>query len=182
MNRKTIFLDRDGVINEKSAEHDYTKTWEEFRFLPRVPDAIAMFNEAGFRVVIITNQRGVARGILTIDQVEAIHGNMRAALARSGASVDGIYVCPHEVGTCTCRKPEIGLFRRAEADEPVDKARSYMIGDSESDIAAGKRYGIRTILIVEDDRIAEDDRSGFDQDFRSPTLYDAAQAITEGKI
>lgn len=95
---------------------------------------------------MVTNQRGVARGMLTMDQVEEVHRFMLEELAKQGARIDGIYVCPHNVGECTCRKPEIGLFLMAEKDFPIDRNRSWMVGDSETDVEAGKRYGVRTIL------------------------------------
>jgi histidinol-phosphate phosphatase family protein len=169
--KKTVFLDRDGVINERPKEHDYVKAWDEFHFLSGAPEALSLFNRAGYRVVIVSNQRGVARGIMTSEQIEALHTEMREALAQQGATVDGIYVCPHEAGTCTCRKPEIGLFLQAEADAPVSKEHSYLIGDSPSDITAGVRYGIKTVLICDGDQV------DFGQDFTYATLLDAAKAI-----
>ena len=143
---KTVFLDRDGLINRCAAPHCYICKWEDFKFLPGVAEAIGMLNEAGFLVLVITNQRGVARGMLTQDELDTLHRNMRSVLEASGARIDHIYACPHEAGTCTCRKPDIGLFRMAEADYDIDKSRSWMIGDSETDIQAGKKYGVHTIL------------------------------------
>jgi histidinol-phosphate phosphatase family protein len=169
-NSKTVFLDRDGVINEK-LDGDYVKTWEEFRFLPGALEAIKLLNGAGYRVAVISNQRGVARGILTAERLYALHEKMRESLAGYGAAIDGFYVCPHEEGTCDCRKPRIGLFLQAEADSPVDRARSFMIGDSERDIEAGRRYGVKTILI---DGSGETD---FGQDATYPSLLDAAKEI-----
>lgn len=84
--------------------------------------------------------------MLTMDQVEDVHRFMLEELAKQGARIDGIYVCPHNVGECTCRKPEIGLFLKAEKDFPIDKNCSWMVGDSETDAEAGKRYGVKTIL------------------------------------
>ncbi len=142
---KAVFLDRDGLINVPAAEHDYIKSWNEFRFLPGVPEAAALLTQAGYLLLVVTNQRGVARGLLSFQQLTEIHRNMRRAFARSGARIDGVYVCPHEAGTCTCRKPEIGLFLQAERDFAIDKPSSWMVGDSDSDVAAGRRYGVRTI-------------------------------------
>lgn len=96
-------------------------------------------------MLVVTNQRGVARGMLTTADVEDVHRYMCAELEKAGAHIDNVYVCPHEKGECSCRKPEIGLFLMAEKDFPIDKSRSWMVGDSESDVEAGKRYGIRTI-------------------------------------
>lgn len=143
--RKAVFLDRDGIMNRQPPEHDYIKSWQEFRFLPGAPEAVCRLNQAGYLVLIVTNQRGVARGMMTMDDVSDIHERMCRELAKTGAHVDGIYVCPHESGTCTCRKPEIGLFLQAEQEFEIDKCQSWMVGDSNSDVLAGQRYGIRTI-------------------------------------
>lgn len=144
---KVVFLDRDGVINEKAAPHEYITSWDKFRFLPHTAQAIRLLNEAGYKTVIVSNQRGVARGRMTMQQVDDLHAKMCAMLAGQGAHIDAIYVCPHGEGECHCRKPEIGLFLQAEEAFEVDKARSWMIGDSASDILAGERYGVRTILV-----------------------------------
>lgn len=144
--RKAVFLDRDGVINRQAPIHDYIKTWDAFEFLPGVAGAIRELNEAGYLVLIISNQRGVARGMMTMETVREIDRRMCAELAKEGAHIDGIYVCPHDYGQCTCRKPDIGLFLQAERDFPIDKAASWTIGDSDIDVEAGRRYGTRTIL------------------------------------
>lgn len=144
--RKAVFLDRDGLINRKAAEHDYIRRWEDFSFLPGVPETIARLNDVGYLVLIVTNQRGVARGLMTMKDVERIHRKMLDRLKEFGAHVDGIYVCPHDIGQCHCRKPDIGLFLRAEQDFDIDKGCSWMVGDGESDMEAGRRFGLRTIL------------------------------------
>lgn len=149
---KVVFLDRDGVINEKAAPHEYITAWDAFRFLPRVAQAIRVLNEAGYQTVIVSNQRGVNRGRMTMQQVDELHAKMCEELARQGAHIDAIYVCPHGEGECHCRKPEIGLFLRAEEKIEVDKAQSWMIGDSASDILAGERYGVRTILVNNEEK------------------------------
>ena len=143
--RKTVFLDRDGLINVKPSEHDYVKCWSEFYFLPGVPQAIKRLNENGYLVVIVTNQRGVARGIMTLDEVKNIHAEMCAFLRKCGSKIDAIYICPHEDGTCTCRKPQTGMLLKAEKDFEIDKEKSWMIGDSDSDMECAKRYGIAAI-------------------------------------
>lgn len=148
MKEKTVFLDRDGVINEKAPEGDYIKSWKEFHFLPGAIDAIRLLNDNDWHIIIITNQRGIARNLMTQKNLQAIHSAMEEELCKHGAHIDGIYVCPHEKGTCHCRKPDIGLFLQAEQDFPVDKSKSWMIGDSQSDIEAGRNYGIRTISVV----------------------------------
>lgn len=146
---KAVFLDRDGVINERAAPHQYIVGWEDFRFLPGVGQAIRALNEAGYLVLLVTSQRGVVRGMMTMEAVDDIHRRMCDALGQVGAHIDGIYVCPHDIGQCTCRKPEIGLFLQAEQDFPIDKSRSWMVGDSDTDVEAGRRYGVRTILTTD---------------------------------
>jgi len=146
---KTVFLDRDGVINRKPPEGDYVKCWEEFEFLPRAPEALRLLKEAGIRVIIVTNQRGIARGLMTERNLEEIHKRMLAELARFQASVDAIYYCPHEEGVCDCRKPRVGLFRQAQQDfQDIDFANSAVIGDSLKDMEAGTQLGCLTIFIA----------------------------------
>ena len=147
---KTVFLDRDGVINRKPPEGDYVKSWEEFEFLPKAPEALRLLKEAGIRLIIVTNQRGIARGLMTERDLEEIHRCMLAELARLQASVDAIYYCPHEEGICDCRKPRIGMFQQAQQDFPdIDFANSAVIGDSLKDMEVGTRLGCLTILIAD---------------------------------
>jgi D-glycero-D-manno-heptose 1,7-bisphosphate phosphatase len=143
-----VFLDRDGVVNRKLPEGAYVTGWEQFEWLPGAVGAIAGLNRAGMTVILVSNQRGIALGLFTHDQLELIHKNMRAHLALHGARVDAIYYCPHDVGECQCRKPDIGLFEQAYKDFPQASAdNSVVIGDSVSDIEAGQRMGMRTIFI-----------------------------------
>lgn len=148
---KVVFLDRDGVINRKAPMHQYITCWEDFVFLPGVKGAMKKLCDAGYRVAVVTNQRGVARGMMSLEQVEELHRKMCMALEVEGANVDGIYICPHGEGECHCRKPDIGLFLQAERDFTVDKDHSWMIGDSETDMIAGECYGVRTILVGSDE-------------------------------
>lgn len=170
MKRRTVFLDRDGVINRCAPPHQYIQTWEEFQFLPGVADAIGALNRTGYLVLIVTNQRGIARGRMTTDELSALHEKMQGWLREHGAHVDAIYVCPHETGTCNCRKPDIGLFLQAEAEWPIGKETTWMVGDSASDIQAGKKYGIKTALIGRED---------FGQDITCTGLPDAVERIIQ---
>ena len=142
-----VFLDRDGVINVCAAPHHYITDFREFRFLPGVSRAIARLNREGYKVVVMTNQRCIGRGLATAAQIDALHRQMAGALAGEGARIDGIFICPHEAGTCRCRKPETGLFEQAGRRFAVDRSHSWMVGDSPSDVEAGRRFGIKTILI-----------------------------------
>ena len=141
---ETVFLDRDGTINVKAGEGDYIKSWEEFEFLPGAVDAVRALRAAGRTVVIVTNQRGIALGRMTEADLAAIHRHMVEALG----GVDAIYHCPHDIGECDCRKPLPGMLERAAGELPgVDLARSVMIGDSDSDMDAGRAVGARTIKL-----------------------------------
>ena len=143
-----IFLDRDGVLNRKLPEGAYVCDWAQFEWLPGAVEAIARINRAGSTVVVISNQRGIALGRMTAEQVEMIHARMQSDLARNGARLDAIYYCPHDYGECHCRKPDIGLFEQACEDFPqANGHNSVVIGDSLSDIQAGRRLGMKTIFI-----------------------------------
>jgi D-glycero-D-manno-heptose 1,7-bisphosphate phosphatase len=143
-----VFLDRDGVLNRKLPEGAYVTDWSQFQWLPGAVEAIARMNRAGMTVILVSNQRGIALGLYSEAKLELIHSNMRSHLAQHGARVDAIYYCPHDVGECQCRKPDIGLFEHACEDFPQASAHnSVVIGDALSDIQAGKRMGMRTIFI-----------------------------------
>jgi D-glycero-D-manno-heptose 1,7-bisphosphate phosphatase len=145
---RTVFLDRDGIVNEKMPEGLYVSRWIDFQVLPGVPEALRRLNEAGLLVIVVTNQRGIAQGLYSAEDVDAIHASFRKLLAGWGARVDAFFICPHEIGKCNCRKPLPGLFDQAVAKYPIIKAaESVMIGDSLSDIEFGKRLGMKTILV-----------------------------------
>jgi D-glycero-D-manno-heptose 1,7-bisphosphate phosphatase len=144
----TVFLDRDGVLNEKMPEGRYVTGWHEFHLLPGIPEAIARLNRAGLRVVVVSNQRGIALGLYTAADVESIHASLQNLLKTHGAHVDAFYFCPHDKQECNCRKPLPGLFEQAAAQFPDLAAEtSVMIGDSLSDIEFGRRLGMKTVFI-----------------------------------
>ncbi len=150
MRPTTIFLDRDGVINRKRPEGDYVKRWEEFEFLPGVLEAIPKLNEVARRVIVVTNQRGVARGRMTEEALQEIHRKMLEAITAAGGRIDAVYHCPHEEGTCECRKPRIGLFLQAKRDFPdIDFREAVVVGDSPTDLEAAQRLGCGGVLVVE---------------------------------
>jgi D-glycero-D-manno-heptose 1,7-bisphosphate phosphatase len=176
---KTVFLDRDGVINRKMPEGQYVTGWEHFDLLPGVPEAIARLNQAGLRVLVVTNQRGVALGLYTAADVDAIHAQLQQDLAKNGARIDSFYFCPHDKRACNCRKPLPGLFQQAQAQFPeIDPATSLIVGDSLSDIEFGKNLGLKTIFIEGDIAHREHQKPGASKaaelaDLRFPTLPDA---------
>src|SRR5947209_3493171 len=143
----TIFLDRDGVINENRA--DYVKSWQEFRFLPGAREAIAKLTHAGYRIIVCTNQAGVARGSLSLETVEEIHRRMLAEIAQIGGKVERVYYCPHSKDeNCCCRKPHPGMLLRARDELVIDMNDAIFIGDSISDMRAGLAAGVHSILVL----------------------------------
>ncbi len=147
MARRCVFFDRDGVINEKPAAHEYVRNWSEFRFLPNIVDWIRSFKALGYLAIVVSNQRGVARGAMTAEDVEDIHRHMTAELARQGAALDDIYYCPHEEGSCNCRKPLPGMVIEAQKKWDIDLTDSLLIGDSDSDEQLAANCGLRFIKV-----------------------------------
>jgi len=145
---KAAFLDRDGVINRKAPEGEYITSWEDMHFLPGVAQAVAVLNRDGFKVIIVSNQRCVAKGLLSISELESMHRRMSDWLLNQGAVIDAIYYCAHEKQPpCTCRKPSPGMLLKAASEHNVDLSASWMIGDSDSDIKAGRNAGCRTVRV-----------------------------------
>jgi D-glycero-D-manno-heptose 1,7-bisphosphate phosphatase len=144
-----IFFDRDGIINRRIVD-DYVKRPDEFEFLPGIFELLPSVHRAGYMAIVITNQRGIGRGLMSERDLEEIHAQMQRTLAeRTGEQFDAIYHCPHDVAdACDCRKPLPGLLRRAARDYAIDLASSWMIGDSESDVEAGLAAGCHTGLVA----------------------------------
>jgi D-glycero-D-manno-heptose 1,7-bisphosphate phosphatase len=148
---KAVFLDRDRVINKKPQEGEYVTCWEDFQFLPRVVEAIAQLNRAGFYVIVTTNQRCIAKGLMTVAELETIHQRMSESLAQRGAIIDAIYYCPHEMKPiCRCRKPAPGMLIDAARDYGIELPASWMIGDSDIDIEAGRNAGCKTARLLDE--------------------------------
>lgn len=150
---RTVFVDRDGVLNRKALPGQYVASVSEFQVLEGVPEAIGKLNRAGIRVIVVSNQRGIARGVLTEENLRGIHAELKRVLGERGAHLDGIYYCPHDGKNCTCRKPLRGMYDQAVADFPgIEPATSVMIGDSLGDIQFGRNVGMSTIFIEGDVR------------------------------
>lgn len=145
---KYVFLDRDGVINRKPPEGEIVRRWEEFEILPGVEQAIARLHASGLKVIVVTNQRGIALGRMSELDLGELHSQLIEHIAAREGAIDAIYYCPHDRDECECRKPGVGLFARALAEFPgACPENSLMIGDSLSDIEAGVRLGMKTIFI-----------------------------------
>ena len=150
--RRAVFLDRDGTLIEESG---YLDRLERLVFFPYSVDAVRVLNRAGFLIVIVTNQAGIARGIVKESFVAEAHRHIADRVEAGGARIDGFYYCPHyPTGTvepyrtvCDCRKPQPGLLRRAAGDLDIDLARSFVVGDRWHDLAAGQAVGARGVLV-----------------------------------
>jgi D-glycero-D-manno-heptose 1,7-bisphosphate phosphatase len=141
-----VILDRDGTINVDS--DDFIKSPEEWLPLPGSLEAIALLNHHGFKVVVISNQSGVARGLFDLATLEAIHAKMEHMTADVGGEIEAIYFCPHgPADDCDCRKPKDGLFRRFAADRHADLSQIYAVGDSLRDLEASQSAGAKPILV-----------------------------------
>jgi len=181
---RAAFLDRDGVINQKAPDGGYVTRWEDFHFLPGVTQGITQLNRAGFHVIVVTNQRCVAKGLLSEIELKDLHQRMSEHLARDGARIEAIYYCPHEVEPpCSCRKPAPGLLLEAARSRDLDLSFSWMIGDSDADIQAGKSVGCRTARVSGREpaaRAPEKVPAGeFVADVTAPSLFEAVPKILE---
>jgi D-glycero-D-manno-heptose 1,7-bisphosphate phosphatase len=155
---ETVFLDRDGTINVKAPEGAYIAHPQQLVLLPGAAAAIRMLNDHGILALVVTNQRGVGRGLMSPMDLDRVHVRLRTLLAREQARVDGIYVCPHEKDVCACRKPQAGLIWQAIQETPgIRLASAAMVGDAASDVELGRRLGITTVQI-----------SGCEADTRKP--------------
>lgn len=145
---RLVLLDRDGTLNRKPADGSYITAVEQLRLLPGAAQAVRRLNAADVGVAVVTNQRGVALGRLTAAELDRVHAALRARLAASGARLDAIYHCPHERGTCRCRKPHPGMLERAGRDFGIPMRCAAMIGDDDSDVEAGRRAGALTVQLM----------------------------------
>lgn len=151
--RPAVFFDRDGTL---TVEGDWVRSAAELVLLEGAADAIARLRQAGYAVVLITNQSAVARGLISEAELTAIHADLAARLAESGAHLDGIYACPHHPTEghppyrreCDCRKPKSGLIECAARELDLDLGKSWIVGDAERDLRAGAHLGLRGILVA----------------------------------
>ena len=148
--RPAAFLDRDGVLN---VDHGYAYRPDQIEWIDGAPEAVRSLNEAGYLVLVVTNQSGVARGFYDEDAVKSLHTYMQQHLASHGARVDAFYYCPHHPeGTikslavnCRCRKPGPGMLEQAASEWPIDRDASFMIGDKDADMAAAHAFNVRGV-------------------------------------
>jgi D-glycero-D-manno-heptose 1,7-bisphosphate phosphatase len=174
-----VFLDRDGVLNRKAPEGEYIRCWGDMEFLPGSLEAVARLAQAGFRIFLVTNQRGLALGRVRNEDLEIMHENLAKQLATLGVTLSGVYICPHDVSeNCSCRKPRPGLLLAAAKEHKLDLCSCWMIGDSPSDVSAGRAAGCRTVRIRGTDATGEDTPA----DLYADTLSDAVTQILQDRL
>ena len=178
MLRKVVFLDRDGTINQDSA--DYIKGWSEFVFLPRSIEALRDLTAAGFIIIVITNQSAIPRKLISPQELENIHSKMKAAVKLQGGEISDIFICQHLPGEgCDCRKPEPGLIFQAQKKHDIDLSTAVMIGDSARDIECAHMAGCGRSILVKTGNGPEAQQTLSEKDLHpdyvAQDLYDAAR-------
>jgi D-glycero-D-manno-heptose 1,7-bisphosphate phosphatase len=147
--RPAVFLDRDGTLNVKSPEGAYVQTLDGFVWLPGAADALAALAGAGWSLFVVSNQRGVARGLVTEETLNAIEREIQATLTARGARIEAFRYCVHHrEADCDCRKPRPGMLTALAEAHDIDLSESWMIGDAPSDVAAGRAAGCQTVLLA----------------------------------
>ena len=174
----TVFLDRDGVINVDSS--DYIKHESEFHFIDKSPEAIAMLTQAGFDIIVITNQSAIARKLTTSKELEKIFNKMKSGVKDAGGKIKDIFYCPHmPTAGCNCRKPSPGLIFQAKEKYDIDLQYSCMIGDSAKDIECAKNAGCNLSVLVKTGNGEKAKNllaaESINPDFTAENLFDAAK-------
>jgi len=177
---KVVFLDRDGVINRDSP--DYIKGWSEFEFLPGSLNALKRLTQTGFTLIVITNQSAVNRRMISLNDLDAIHSNMRSVITANGGKISDIFFCPHTPDDrCGCRKPRPGLIHQAQRRYAFNLKCAYMVGDSAKDIECAQNAGCGYTVLVRTGNGAEAEtilnRKKISPDYVAADLDDAANWI-----
>jgi D-glycero-D-manno-heptose 1,7-bisphosphate phosphatase len=185
-----VFMDRDGTICE---EVGYLDSIERFRLIPRSGPAIRLFNDQGFKAVVVTNQSGVGRGYFSEVRLQELHAELSRQLREEGAFLDGIYYCPHHPTEgqepyrkiCDCRKPAAGLLMKAAGDLGLDLALSYAVGDRIADLECGQRVGAKGVLVLsgygKEELESQKERWGTPPSFIAADLYEAVRWIIRNR-
>lgn len=174
--KSAIFLDRDGTIN---VEKDYLIDPADLKIFPGVGAALRRCHEAGYLLIVVTNQSGIARGYFSLAAVERLHNHLQGELLNFGVQIDAFYLCPHhpEYGSpCECRKGSPGMLLQAAKEHRIDLAKSWMIGDKQSDIEAGGKAGCRSILVRTGYGVQEEEKLAPDT-LIADSLTDAVEMI-----
>ncbi len=179
MKNRAIFIDRDGTIN---LDVHYLDDPDKFEMYPGVGEGVKKLKDSGFKVIVITNQSGIARGYFTEKQLSDIHERMKKEFREFDVMLDGIYYCPHHPDdNCNCRKPNTGLFEKAIREHNIDVKKSYMLGDKILDVGAGKKIGARTVLVPEpnmrEEILSKKKEWGYNPDYTADDFMGAVEWI-----
>lgn len=173
-----IFLDRDGVIIENRS--DYVRSWEDVQVFPQALEALARASASPYKIVLVTNQSAVGRGLMSLAAAEAINCRLKALIEDAGGRVDGIFLCPHAPeADCDCRKPKPGLLLQAAQALDLDLVRSVMIGDALTDLMAGQAAGVGRLALVRSGRGAAQDRLPKPESLQPYQTYDSLTSALE---
>ena len=178
---RTVFVDRDGVIIE---DGEYVHRVEDLKLVPGAVDGLRDLSVAGFQIIIVTNQAGIARGFFTEEEYHVFSNHLLAILEKGGVRIRAVYFCPHHptegIGRyrveCLCRKPRTGMLQRAAMEQPIEASSSWMIGDKTSDIQAGSDFGSKTIL-VRTGYGGKDGQCASEPDYVAEDILEAARLI-----
>lgn len=166
-----IFLDRDGVIIENRPT--YIRSWDDVFILPLALESLARIHASPFKIVIVTNQSAVGRGILSLEEAWEINHRLLQVIADSGGRVDGLFMCPHSPEeNCDCRKPKPGLLKEAAEALAIDLSRSIMIGDAVSDVLAGQAAGVQTAVLVRTGRGTYQETAAAQENLKPFLIFD----------
>lgn len=175
-----VFLDRDGVINKYPGNFKYVESQKDFIFLPRAKEAIGLLTEAGYKILVISNQAGVSKGIYSKEALDEITKNMLKEIEKFGGRIEKVLYCIHtEEENCNCRKPKIGLITQALKElNSADKKKSFLVGDSIRDIMTGRNASLKTILVLSGrEKIENKGNWEIQPDFVAQNLYNAAEIM-----
>ena len=174
---RAVFLDRDGTINQHTM--GYVTSWKKFKFLPNTLPSLARLSRLDYKIIIVTNQSAVARGLMSMDDLEEIHSRMLAQVEDAGGRIDAVYVCAHHPDDrCICRKPLTGLVELAKETYGLDLENSWFVGDNTKDVATGRKAGCKTIL-VETGYGGKDGLHKIEPDYKAKDLMAVVEIIIE---
>jgi D-glycero-D-manno-heptose 1,7-bisphosphate phosphatase len=176
-----LFLDRDGVIIENRS--DYVRNWSQVKILPQAVSALVAVSASPYRIVLITNQSGIGRGLIPLETALEINKRLVAIIERAGGRIDRVYLCPHKPSDqCNCRKPQPGMILQAAQDLDLDLENSILIGDALTDIQAGRKAGISQVALVRTGRGAEQEKSELIADMQPFPIYNNLRSALQDLI
>jgi histidinol-phosphate phosphatase family protein len=165
----TVILDRDGVLNDRPARARYVTRPDDFLWIPGALEAIRLLRSAGYRVIVVSNQAGIGRGVMSEVDLEGVHARMRADAEAAGGGIDATYHCPHDWNAgCECRKPRPGMLFQAQRDHHLDLTRTWFLGDDERDAEAAEAAGCRFAMVTEQSSLLDLTRALIDETLEPP--------------